>query len=547
MVELTKYGAQTNYRVPPQSTGARIAHYEHWYFKVTGLSGEFKLPASYNLTAAGIFGSVHSLEAFEGGHRLLVTASNDSPLDGFIIDDVFTLTHAGGEETGQLKAYDAVYLASTGIVDAHQPDHHLAIDQLGAAAVRFTEGEPQFDSYGLMRMVEPTRIVDYNFRFSTLSDQFQQKITGTGSLTHIPSISSIALDVGTAAGDSITYTSNRFHKYTPGVSSLVTMSVSCGDSGKANCKRRWGYFANQNGVFFELDGVNLSCVLRSNTTGSIVEQRITQVNWSHDRADGRGGATNRSQLDLDVTKHNVYWIDFQWHGAGVVRFGTYAPSGKRIILHVFENANKNIGPYMLSASLPVKWEVCNAGVTASPSRMNVVACALFKEGKVAPDHENNNAKVRSWTHPSAITITNAPTFVAAFRAKSQVDGTNNRRFIVPKTLHYMSVDQPVMVRIYAGTVLTGTETWNPASMDSGAEVAIDGAIPVAEAIGLQVGMIFINKGATAQQVSQSFNSLGNVLHTLSDGTAGVIYSLWVQTLDPAHTTTFYSGLDWVEV
>jgi hypothetical protein len=62
----------------------------------------------------------------------------------------------------------------------------------------------------------------------------------------------------------------------------------------AGVRRRFGIFDENNGAYFEDDGV-YSCVLRSKATGSVVETRVTRDNWNGDKLDGTGP----SQITVD--------------------------------------------------------------------------------------------------------------------------------------------------------------------------------------------------------------------------------------------------------
>ncbi len=547
MTELSKYGAQTNYRVPPESTGARIAHFEHWYFHVEGLvSTVGAANSTFELGTTGIYGVVHGVSNFGSGHRLLVTANEDSDLQGFQMGENCTITSPLGiEQVTILREWSAVYLTETALVDAESPNNHLKIDPLGAASVRFTEGEPQFDAYGLIRMIEPTTLMDHTFRYTANTSNWQLKTTGTGSLTHLPNQSSIALDIGTGATDSASYTTNRHHRYSPGIAHLLTMSVQLGDTGKTGCIRRWGIHTEEDGMFFELDGTTLNVVVRSKSTGTIVENRVPQAQWSHDRADGEGGELNVSLFNLDVSKQNVYWIDFQWHGAGISRFGTFLPSGKRIILHQVEHANTSAVPYMATATLPIRVSARNSELSASPSRIKLTSCGLFKEGANTLDSVNNNAVVRSYNRDFGA-VNDGFTCVGALRAAGLNNGQPNRKAVVPTKLHYYcSSPSAYQVIIRAGTLLDGTETWEPATIVATSAEITENYTVLFE--GLEVGSTYFNAGANSFEVADSFNSLGNNLIAMADASPGIIYTVWVKLLTPAATGNFQLSLAWVEV
>jgi hypothetical protein len=88
---------------------------------------------------------------------------------------------------------------------------------------------------------------------------------------------------------------------------------------KTNQTKRWGIFDANNGYFFEADGVNTEVVIRSNTSGSIVNTMVVQSSWNLDKLDGTGA----SGANLDLSKHNIFYIEYAWHGGGKIRWGIY--------------------------------------------------------------------------------------------------------------------------------------------------------------------------------------------------------------------------------
>jgi hypothetical protein len=144
------------------------------------------------------------------------------------------------------------------------------------------------------------------------------------------------------------------------------MTIVLSDSGKAGNLRQWGYMDDSDGLFFELNGQTLNVVVRNSTSGTVQETRIPQSQWSSNRVNGEGGTFNINNAILDVTKDNIYWIDFQWLGAGRVRFGVYI-NGLKIVCHEVQNTNKSPRPYMRSGSLPIRYRCENTGVTSGVS------------------------------------------------------------------------------------------------------------------------------------------------------------------------------------
>jgi hypothetical protein len=85
----------------------------------------------------------------------------------------------------------------------------------------------------------------------------------------------------------------------------------------------------------------------------ITEIRVPQSEWNLDKCDGTGP----SGYNLDLSKMQMFYIDYSWYGAGSVRFGFRDTVGKVIYCHRFYNNNINTEAYMRSGNLPARYEV----------------------------------------------------------------------------------------------------------------------------------------------------------------------------------------------
>lgn len=547
MADLTKYGGSTNIRIPPESTGSRIGHYSYWYFKVTSLSAMFDFPAQFSCSISSMYGVVHSVEAFEDGLRLLVLLDNASPRSGLVINETITITDNTSIVTATIKSWDEILLNSTAITDALRPSNSLTIDNVGAASVRFNEGQPQFDAFGLLRTSSISRLADYSFRYDELPTLFQKLSSGASSaLTFLPNESSFAIDIGTGAGDFLSYTSNNFHPYTPGIGQLTIMTVAVGDSGKNNVIRRWGYFEEKNGVFFELDGMTLNVVIRTYTSGTVVETRIPQTQWNGDKINGAGGNSNLSRMLLDLTKLNLYWIDLAWLGAGRIRFGVYSPQGERIVSHSLENANALTVPYIGTADLPVRVEQVNSGVSASPSRLKVTCISVLSEGEVDDDYLRIHSRYTSWSAASSVSVTDAAnTMVVAVRAGELFKGKANKRKIIPQKLNYYIEGSPVELKMQLGIdAMISGGAWLQCHPQASAEYNVSGTLLMQ---GDLLSSVFLPVGATSLDASPDFNSKNSFMSRLANGSPGTLVIFTARGLVPGQTSTVRISVDWTEL
>jgi hypothetical protein len=74
--------------------------------------------------------------------------------------------------------------------------------------------------------------------------------------------------------------------------------------------------------------------------------------WNIDKCDGTGA----SRFNLDLTKMQMFYIDYSWYGAGAIRFGFKNNRGEVIFVHRIPNNNLNPEAYMRSGNLPARYE-----------------------------------------------------------------------------------------------------------------------------------------------------------------------------------------------
>ena len=187
---------------------------------------------------------------------------------------------------------------------------------------------------------------------------------------------------------------------------------------------RAGIFDDQNGMFFQYDGIRMAVCRRSSTfqiAGTIsinsnantitgTNTRFTEQLASGDRIVIRGmthvvsnvasntsmtvtpdfrGVNNVSSVkitkvvdtlvpqsdwnldtmngsgpsgyNIDVTKMQMISIQHTWYGAGFIDFMMRGPEGNYVFVHRFRNSNVNFEAYMRTGNQPVRYEVINEG------------------------------------------------------------------------------------------------------------------------------------------------------------------------------------------
>jgi hypothetical protein len=205
---------------------------------------------------------------------------------------------------------------------------------------------------------------------------------------------------------------------TPSAATATGFPITVSPASWYGSKTRLGMFDQQNGFFFEHDGQTLYAVKRSSTqqisgtvsvslnspvvtgTGTKFSTQLTpgdyivirgmsylvqgitsdtslliapeyrgvsavrcsvsktidvkypQSAWNIDTCDGNGA----SMFNLDLTRMQMFYIDYSWYGAGAIRFGFRNNRGDIIYCHRIANNNINTEAYMRSGNMCARYE-----------------------------------------------------------------------------------------------------------------------------------------------------------------------------------------------
>ena len=230
------------------------------------------------------------------------------------------------------------------------------------------------DAFGRLRVGSPHTLFDNSFRYNDNTEKWNQKITGTGTVTHNADQGLIDLTIGTAENDEIIRETSRVFQYQPGKSLLSLNTFSMGTA-QENVRMRIGYYGKENGIYFERDGEELYIVKRSAVSGSIVETRVPQSQWNTNKLDGLSIISPNFNSD----RSHIFWTDFEWLGVGSVRTG-FVINGQFIICHIFHHANHIEGTYMTTATLPIRYEVKNTGASTGATLKQICSTVISEGG-----------------------------------------------------------------------------------------------------------------------------------------------------------------------
>jgi len=330
----------------------------------------------------------------------------------------------------------------------HLYNQHAYLKSTAAGSIASGSLNAAVDAFGRGRVSEPFTLGDYKHTLG-IENGFINKLTGDGDVISNINRASVTLSA-TASGSSAIHQTKMYHHYMPGKSQTILSSFVFGAPVSGSTKRT-GYFDDYNGIFVEQDATgSLQFVIRSatNGTGSIVEERVTQENWNvNTLLDG--------EFILDVTKTQLFYVDFQWLAVGRVRCG-FVHKGITVICHVFDHTNLLDVAYMQNPNLPVRCEIQNS-VTAASS-MEQICSTVASEGGYS-----EAGKAFAVASPAFRSLASGSTLpVLAIRLKNAVNGLPNRAFVRIQEESVFTDQQTVrytLSKLPSGSALTTGSGW----------------------------------------------------------------------------------------
>lgn len=370
------------------------------------------------------------------------------------------------------------------------------IYEVGMLSNRLTASGTSTDAFGRLRVSNPLTLFDSFHRYQD-NGKFATSTSGTANTQHQTNQSVVDLNVNTASGDKCYRESKRVFAYQPG-KSLLIMNTFVMNSQKTNLRQRVGYFNSQNGVFFENDGTGNYLVLRTYTSGTVVETRVAQADWGVDSFDGTGQSSqvgHEGRNSLDISKANIFWIDIEWLGVGDVRCG-FVVDGLMMPAHIFHNDNVNTTTYMTTAILPVRYEIENTGATASASKMKQICSTVVSEGGYTLEGKARSISIPI-TSPKDLPTAGTFTPILSIRLKDSFKDA----LAILKDVEFFGVTNNTSYRykIIIGGTLTGA-SWVSAGSDSPIEYDIT-ASAISGGRDAQVGYVNVSAGAGGAAVN----------------------------------------------
>lgn len=350
------------------------------------------------------------------------------------------------QRTPEQHSKEVFYTTGTTVtVDGMVSLDNSTVSITGTVTVITSASEGAMDAFGRLRTAEPETLFDNSFEYGLQPLFWDTKMTGGGDIGHDATGRLANLSVSGSAAGLVVLQTFAYHPYQRGKSQRITPTFVFGTIG-ADIRHRVGYFDDDDGIFFEQTSDGLFLVLRSSTSGIVVDTRIAQADWSEDKLDETGS----SGIKLDPTKRQILDMDIEWLGVGRVRYG-FNIDGTTYYAHFINNANTGTAvPYMRTGTLPVRYEIENLG-TGAASTLKAICASVFSEGGF--DQGRGIPFSTNQGITSVAVTTRRP--ILSIRPKATFNGIVNRGRITPQDITIYTTTNGTLIEVVYGGILFG--------------------------------------------------------------------------------------------
>ncbi len=400
------------------------------------------------------------------------------------------------------------------------------------------------DAFGRLRISEPFTMFDSSHRYSD-NNLWATSVANGGAAVFNANQGLVDLNVSTAAGSQVLRETTKVFSYQPGKSLQILTTFVMAPT-KVGLTQRVGYYSTLNGYYLELNDSNntLCFVERSSVTGSVVNTKISQTGgvygagdtgWNVDPMDGTGP----SGITLDITKAQILWSDMEWLGVGTVRTG-FVINGQYYICHEWQHSNIVTSTYITTASLPLRCEIVNNALTASPSTFKQICATVISEGGyvLAGLQQSVGTDI---SLPKVLTVAGTYYPVVSLRLKTtRLDAIC---ILTAISLLGNGNNETFQWRVLASDTLTGG-TWTSAGANSAVEYNLTGISTTGGRI-LASGYL-----SSSNQGSPSVNILKEALFSFQlerDPFTATPYTLTIAVAGANNSTSVYASMDWEEI
>jgi hypothetical protein len=309
-----------------------------------------------------------------------------------------------------------------------------------------------FTTKDRLKVSEVTTTYFTSFQFGP-TGEWDPLTSSGGTVTYNATLGGMDVGVSSTLNSQSIFQSRRVMSYVPGRSSGLSGAYRLSNL-TSGIRYRWGIFDENNGAFFEVNGNDINCVVRSNTTGSVVDSSVPRSSWNEDKLDGSG----RSGIILDLTKQQLPYIEYEWYGAGEVKY-YFLIDGRKRLVHVASHANRISTVYCRTPFLPLRAEVKNLTGASGGGTLYYGSVSHVSEGNA--DRRGQVANVASPI--TGYTLTTAGTYYPIFSGRLKSTTLNALVKPIGFRLSTLGHTEGLHFKVLFSGVLTGG-TWVDAAV-----------------------------------------------------------------------------------
>jgi hypothetical protein len=409
---------------------------------------------------------------------------------------------------------------STNYVHPFEPnlsDLHVAMtyDAEGQPTVRTLDAQAGYTSKNRLKISNYQTDFFNTFQYGKETDVWDESTTSGGSATWNTNTNWVDMAVDSTLGAKVIRQTRNVMRYIPGRSSSLTYAVKF-QTPVTGVRRRIGLFDEANGFYFEDAGVlgadglpEYNVVVRTSTSGILVENRVPRSQWNGDRLDGLGS----SGITADATKVQMISFEYEWYGAGQIAIG-YVIDGFTHIIHTFNHANINTVPWSSTPFLPIRLELENLTGVAGTHYLYQGSNSLISEGEATKLGIAQNITSAITGYRMAAANTFYP--VLSIRLKS----ASLKGIVLPATFQAATIDNTsIFYRLVRNATLTNANFVNMPDANAFTQYDVS-ATSYTGGINIDSGFV-IGSGGTSIRLDRDTvyqigrGSLGTVSDTLT--------------------------------
>lgn len=374
-------------------------------------------------------------------------------------------------------------------------------------------------AFGEVIITEKYPIIQTDFLYGYNSQTSKIATTGSGSIVQNSNL--VSIRSGAAINSSSSISTIRRIRYRPG-QGISTYFTGIFDTPQVGNIQMAGCGDADNGLFFGYNGLSFGIMRRSNG----VDQWIAQSSWNSDKMDGSG----KSGQILNTAKGNIYNIEFQWLGFGLLKFGiSESTTGSTTLVHAMSYANLNTTPSLYYPIFPMT-AICSNTSNTTQVALNICCLNAFFEGVprlLGPRFGFENSKLcSSSTSPFDCLFT--------IRNKTTYRSLLNKLPIHIFNLTAATDNQLMVIKLLKNATLSGTPTWIDINTNDSVVEYTTNSVSVSN--GNEIMSVSLPKAGNASFQFQIYDIVLEPGDTLSIGVRDTV----------VQSTTVLASLNWVE-